>query len=560
MTTLKQTLLCLLSLVVGCSGAIGDPAASTPTPGGPDRDAGTSGPTACTDERFPVSPRLQRLSFAQYDRTVSELLGTPVTPSTELGPQVDEITPDLLNGLESAAEGLAARTTGDPAALARILPCAPTGDGTACARQMITALGRRAYRRSLTEPELTRLLALFTDRALLTPRGTFEDGIGLMLEAVLQSPYFLVRSEISEISEGAAAGRVRLSGSEMASRLSYALWNGPPDEALLAAAAGGVLDTTDGVRAQATRMLTEPAGVTRARQMVRASTRDWLGMEGAYAQFWSNTQRDPALYPAFYAGIDADFREDVLRFADHVIFDEQGSFRDLFTSPTAVVNARLAPIYEVTGTFTDWTPVQLDPDLRPGLLTRAGFVGTHGRFSRGSLIFRGAFVLKRIFCQELGSPPAGAEDTPLPAVGTNLVTTRQRVEAITAAPQCATCHTHRINPAGFAFESYDAIGRYRTTDNGAPVDPRGSIQVGGKLETYDSPKAYAEILAASREAQRCYVSRFAQFTFADAGVELGCDTQRLADRLGEDGATVRDFLIDFVSSDAFVMRSTVEVP
>jgi hypothetical protein len=304
-------------------------------------------------------------------------------------------------------------------------------------------------------------------------------------------------------------------------------------------------------------MLSTEEGMERARPMIRASHREWLGMEGEYAQFWSNTQRDPEAFPEFYDGIDADFREEMLRFVDRVVLGG-GTFRDLFTSQKSVVNGPLSRIYGYDGSIGDeWVDVDLDP-RRPGLLTRAGFVGTHGRYSRGSLIFRGAFVLKRMLCYEIGSPPPGAESTPLPETTDTLRTTRDRIVAMTSAPACVGCHQTLINPAGFGLEHFDGIGRHREEENGAPIDATGKIWIDGVEQAYSGPTEYAELVAASKTARECYVSRFTEFTFGDADLELGCTEQALAGRIGEEGVTIKDFLAELVASDAFRFRATEE--
>jgi hypothetical protein len=338
------------------------------------------------------------------------------------------------------------------------------------------------------------------------------------------------------------------------------LWNAPPDEALLTAAEGGQLETALDIRREAERMLTTTEGLQRARPLVRSAHRSWLGMEGAYGHFWSNTLRDTQLFPEFYPGIDVDFREEVLRFVDHTVFEDDGGFSALLISPRAVVSPSLAPIYGLQDpSITDWTPVMLDPNERPGLLTRAGFVGTHGRFGRGSLIFRGAFVLKRMLCQETGSPPAGADATPLPE-GAELLTTRDRIQAMTANEPCRSCHHDRINPAGFPLEAFDGLGRFQTTENGVDIDTTGSIRLDGQDRSYDGPSSYANLLASSLDARACYVRRFSEFTFSLPQAVLGCEGQRLAERMGEPNAGIRDFLVDFVSSDLFLHRAAEEVP
>lgn len=552
---------------VACTGRIGDePAASpgprpttspSPSPSPTGSPSPSPSPTTCARPAPPVTPRLGRLSFSQYDASVQALVGLPVTPSTELGPEVEGLPPVMWAGLQSAADSVARQVMANATARGRIVNCTPSGDGSACAREVISRFGRQAYRRSLSTAEVDRYLALYTDRAQLTQAGTFDQAIEVILAAFLQAPAFLLRVERSTTADG---DRIVLSGSELATRLAYTLWDAPPDEALLAAAERGELDTREGVVAQARRMLSTPEGVAKARAMMRGASREWLGMTGAYAQFWSNTQRDPGLFPQFYAGIDADFREEVLRFVDHVVFDQDGTFSALFTSTETLVNDRLAPIYGVTPPAADtWSMVDVGPG-RPGLLSRAGFVGTHGRYGRGSLIFRGAFVLTRLMCTELGSPPAGADATPLPDASAMARTTRERVTVMTQAPQCAGCHQTRINPAGFALESFDGIGRARTEDNGVAVDTTGSLTIDGRLQSFTDVASYTALMAHSSDVRRCWVQRFAEHTFADHEVDLGCAKAELADKLGDPQLTLKDALVEIVASDTFRYRSAQEAP
>lgn len=546
--------LLLLTALFACDGQIGARGASSEQP--PVARPPSATPELCVPGQPPVTPRLRRLTFAQYDRTVQDVLGVTATPSAELGPEIPGMTPLLWAGIERAAANVAAAVVADGATFAAMMPC--TSNDDACAARFVAEIGRRLYRRPLTPQEIARYTdVLWAERAELTENGTFEEGIGLLLEAMLQSPTFLLRIEASNTADGE---RILLGGYERATRIAYALWNAPPDDALLDAAEAGELDTPEGVRAQARRMLTSPEGVERSRAMMRAAHADWLGMRGAYAAFWSNTQRDPALYPEFVAGIDASFREEVLRFTDLVAFERNGSFADLFTSPVTQVNAELAPIYGLEGDYASWTTVELDPEERPGLLTRAGFVGTHGRYGRGSLIFRGAFVLKRMLCQETGSPPAGVDATPLPQ-SAELRTTRDRVEAMTAGQPCAGCHTDRINPAGFALEAFDGIGRHRTEEDGFPIDTTGVLNLDGRPTSFAGAKEYAEAIAASKEAQQCYVDRLTEFTFDREGARLDCGGGgALAAKLGDPNMSLTDFLVELVADDNFLYRATQEAP
>lgn len=525
-------------------------------------DAGPAGPTGTGPRPRPVdcasgaaiapSDRLPRLTFDQYDRAVSALVGIDVRPSAELGGDPGDVfTRQLLDGIETAARDVAGRVAADDAAFARIAPCAPTSaaEETACASTVVATLGRRAYRRPLSPTETAAYEALFADRAMLTETGSFREGIALLVEAFLQSPGFLLRVERST---AVSDGRIPLSSFEIAQRLAFALWGSIPDDELLDAAATGALASPGEVRRQAERLLAAP----QARDLVRVEHRHWLGMEGSYAHFWTNVRRDA--HPEFAGVTDADLHEDVLRSLELVAFDDDGGLRELLTSPRAVVNERTAPLYGLTDTFTDWTPVDLDPAARPGLLTRAGFLASHARSTRPSLIYRGAFVVQRILCEPIGSPPAGAESTPLPDTA-GLVTTRERIDAMTSGGGCTGCHQGRINPAGYTFEGFDEIGRARTIDNGAPIDTTGVLRIGTEDVAYEDPASFARELADSSAAQACYARRWIEFTYdRDTAPEDVCTITTLGDRLSEEGYSVRELLLDLVQTDAFLYRAALE--
>ena len=535
----------LLSLA-GCTGDLED------GPLGPDGVGPRLPPVDCegADPLVP-SERVPRLTFEQYDRAVRDLVGLDVHPASELGGDPGDVfTRQLVDGLEAAAADVAAQLVADDAALARVMPCMPASaaDEAACASELIRSFGRRAYRRPLSEAERARYELLFADRAMLTASGTFLEGVQLIVEAFLQSPGFLLRVEQSTTVRD---GRIPLTPYELAQRLSFALWGSVPDDVLLDAAESGALASPDEVRRQAERMLGEPA----ARELVAGEHRVWLGMEGAYAHFWTNVRRDS--HPEFAGITDEDLATDVLGSLDRAVFEDDGSVVDLLTTTRGMVNERTAPLYGLSGPFSGWTPVDLTD--RPGVLTRVGFLASHARATRSSLIYRGAFVVRRLLCEEVGTPPAGAESTPLPETS-GLVTTRDRVDAMTSGGTCASCHTHRINPAGYALEGFDEVGRARALDNGEPVDTTGSIQVGAETLAYEDPATFATALAESPSVQRCYVRRWVELTFdRDMAREDRCVVNDLADRLSTPGYGVRDMLLDLVVTDGFLHRSPTEM-
>ena len=516
------------------------------TPGEPSDPGPAPRPPVCEAGEPPIVPRVERLSFERYDRAVESWFGLDLELSTSFGPETQGISGLLWSGLRDAAARVGERVAADRLSA---LPC--QDDNAGCAEAIIRQVGRRLYRRPLTETEVGRYAALWADRALLTPNDTFAEGVALLVEAMMSSPYTLHRVERSTAVQD---GRIALDGFERATRLAFGLWDAPPDDALLDAAAAGELATAEGLAAQVERMLSRPEGRTRSRAMVRRLARDWMGMEGAYAQFWNNTNRDPELFPEFEPGIDASFREEMLRFVDGVVFAQEGSFQDLFGSPMTWVNGQLAPIYGLDAGDGGWRSVELDPSERPGLLTRAGFNGTHGRFGRGSLIFRGAFVLTKLLCRELGAPPAGADATPLPN-DAELLTTRDRVEAMTAGPACAGCHTTLINPAGFALEAFDGIGKYRASENGYPVDTSGSLRIDGELVSFSDAAGYSAAIGGAEEAHRCFLDRLGESTLGSPS----CAEQDLVARMMA-GAPLLEVIQDYVTRPTFLDRNLQEVP
>jgi hypothetical protein len=510
-------------------------------------------PVDCTSTTaIAPSDRAPRLTYDQYDRAVSDLLQLDLAPSTELpGDPGNTFTGTLVDGLEAAAADVASRLAADDAAFSRVVGCTPASaaEESACATTFVRTFGRRAYRRPLTTEEAARYDGLFTDRAMLTETGSFREGITLLVEAFVQSPGFLLRVERSTT---VTDGRIPLSQYEVAQRLAFSLWGSVADDELLDAAEAGTLGSREGVLVQATRMLEDP----RARALVTQEHRTWLGMESADGAIWSNVRRDAR--PEFAGVTDDDLHGDVLGSLEHVAFDLDGGLRELLTSPAAVVNARTAALYGLTGTFTDWTPVMLDANERPGLLTRIGFLASHARSTRSSLIYRGAFVVRHLLCEPIGNPPAGAESTPLPETA-GLVTTRERIDAMTSGAGCANCHHERINPAGYALESFDEIGAFRALDNGGAVDTSGMLTVGTEALGYEDAGSFGTVLAETPAVQRCYAQRWLEFTYArPATEEDGCTASTLGDRLSEDGYSVRDMLADLVQTDAFLNRAATE--
>ena len=246
----------------------------------------------------------------------------------------------------------------------------------------------------------------------------------------------------------------------VASRLALALWDSVPDAALLKAAAAGQLKDAAQVRLQAQRMMKDP----RAKSKMRDFLHHWLHVEEG-----AEIAKDQKEYPGFDQGVVMDLRTSLDLFAESIVWSEASDYRQLLLSDTILMNERLAKFYgqkvEAGGGFQ---PVKMDPDQRGGVLTHPFVLATFSYTKSSSPIHRGVFVTRNILGLMLKPPPmaiAFMDDKFDPSF-----TMREKVTELTSKPACMSCHV-TINPLGFSFERFDAVGRVRSTDNKKPVDP-----------------------------------------------------------------------------------------
>ena len=406
----------------------------------------------------------------------------------------------------------------------------------------IEDIGARAFRRPLTNNEAMVLLDLFEQGPELGGSGDdFADGVELVLSTLLQSPHFLYRMELSQTPND--AGLVPLNGWEVASKLSYALWNTMPDRELFAAADAGELGTADQVRAQAWRMLED--------ERAHAVVQDFHGQLMGTGNY-GNIYKDPEDFPAYDPVLNETMRLEVEAFVEEVVFGEEAGVYSLFTAPYTFVNQDLAPIYGLSAAGSELQRVDLDPTQRGGLLLQSGFLASHADSTTPSSIHRGVFVDLEVLCLDLPDPPANVTGLPAREPG---ATNRERVEQHTGEGTCGgTCHQEMINPAGFAFEGYDALGQVRELDNGFPVDASGSMTLSEGAIAWATGREFVQLLAEHPDTHRCYAGHWLSYVQAR---KLGELDDPLLDRLGaesEQGLPIRELLVELVSSDSFRMR------
>ena len=401
----------------------------------------------------------------------------------------------------------------------------------------IAVFGQRVFRRPLRDGEVERYRALFDQGTTLLGSGDdVLDGVQLVVTAMLQSPHFLYRIESSH----GPGTRIPLSDWEIAAKLSFALWGTTPSDDLLEMAADGRLHTPAQVRQVALEMLADD----RADAVVADFHRQLLHLDD-----YDNIYKSSELWDE---GLNADLREEMERFAAMTAHD--GGLRDLLTSRETWVTPDLAAIYGVEGDGV----VTLGED-RSGLLTRAGWLASEAGAVHPSPIHRGVFLNRKVLCTSLPPPPD--EVTALPALEEG-TTNRERVEAHTGAGTCGEgCHSALINPLGYAFEGYDALGASRDTDNGQPVDTQARFTFEHGAEDFADAVELSTILAESNEAHRCYAEHW--FSYAMARSPGEDDDARIAE-LGqasfEDDLSVDELLVELVSSEDFLCRSPQEDP
>jgi hypothetical protein len=509
--------------------------------------------TTCTPGKPPVTTRLFRLTHAQYDNTVRAMTGLDIRPSADFPVDqnqagfdrgMDLVVGDALGkSYRAAAETIAAQVASTSSAFTKVVGCDPAG-GDSCARSFIASFGRRAYRRALTDAEKTAFFTLFGNAPNVVD-GTgdnFHKGVQLVVEAILQNPKFLYRVELST---AAVDGVIPLSGIELASRLSYFLVNGPPDDTLLDAAEAGQLANADAVAAQARRLV----GLESSKETVRDFHHQWLVMD-AYANKLTKSSKYPTVTP----DLAPVLQQETEQFIREVTFTQGKGFTSLMTAPFTFVNKTTAPLYGVSGSFGDsLTRVDLNPTQRAGLFTQLGFLAVKAYTNQSSPIHRGAFIQRSVLCTAIPDPPNNIPQLP-PLMATQ--TTRQAVDAHTAPDECKGCHHDYINPVGFGFENFDEAGVWRTTENGVTIDATGTLAGTNFPTAFDNAVGEAAALAASPDARGCYATTWMRYAFGRTTLASdSCAVAALANNLGSDEYKVTDLMVDITRTRAFLFRA-----
>jgi len=433
----------------------------------------------------------------------------------------------------------------DPIALGAHIGLGCRSVEPACIEEFALLLATKAYRRPLEPGEAQRISTLYDIG--LAQRNDFRDGLSLIIAGVLQSPHFLYRVEFGRPAEADEAA-VPLTSYEMASRLSFFLWNSMPDQALFDAAAEGALETPAQVEAQARRMVDDG----RAVKSVTSFHRQWLRTKNLL-----DVSKNSRLYPGWDAGLAEDLLAAQDAFVEHIVWGG-GSLADLYTAPYAFMNEKIADFYGVDGvTGPEMVQVELDPEKHAGLLTMGATMALNAHSNQSAPIKRGVFVREQLLCQPLPQPPDNVDNSP-PEIDPE-ATTRERFAAHTSNDACRACH-ELIDPIGFGFEKFDAVGRYRETENGAPIDVSGSIVSSEDLDgDFEGAVELAHNLAQSAQVQRCFVTQWFRFGHGRSEKDVDvCSLEDLSARFEAAEFDVRELLVAMTQTDAFLYRPAAE--
>lgn len=524
--------------------------------GGTSSGSGGSAAVDCTTPPAAESP-LRRLTRFEYENTVRDLLNVDPSPARDL--PNDEVTNGFDNNARVltvsslhaekyvlVAEALAAAAVQN---LSALTSCDPTVTGEeACAREFAQRVGRRAFRRPITAQDEQLLMTAY---AAGRDGGSHTEGIEVMIRAMLQSPHFLYRLELPGASDAAGAP-VPLGPFELATRLSYLIWASGPDDALLDAAERGELGTKEQVTAKAREMLSSPKAQ--------------VGLNNFFKQ-WSSLSRldiitkNTTLFPSFDGELRAAMAAELPALIEHA-FATEPSLRTLLTSNVAFVDGPLAALYGVAPPAGNagLQPVELPTEQgRAGLLTQAGFLSVQAHPDQTSPVLRGKFVRSMLLCQPPPLPPDDV-DISLPEVDQG-GTARERFSAhLDASTTCAGCHAS-MDPIGFAFEHFDAMGQYRTTDNGQPIDASGEVMgppdpvLGG---AFYGVRELAEKLAQSEHVRSCLATQL--FRYGAGRSEAEGDTCSIADIQAAFNAADGDLVelvVAMTGSHSFLHRAPV---
>jgi hypothetical protein len=571
----RRALLPLVGLLAGglaCVGTVensGKSGPSTPGVGGePNPNPGTNpGPSPGTmaplpgtsGESFPpastCTPGPQRiwpLTPEQYLKTVKAVLPSAGVVGQSLAASLAErtgfsneagklgLTEQYVSELLDTVWELSSTAVTNPGQLA---PCLGQAAVTpACHKEFVSGFVARAFRRELSAAETDELAAYLTKEAT----GDLASGLRRFLMYVFTSPSFVFRTEIGDAA--GAGGHVPLTGFERASALSYFLSDAPPDADLYAAARTGALGDKAALEAHARRLLSKPGTASGFLKLFR----EFFETEAA-----AHTEKEAEIFPQWNATLGADLSRESDAFLEQALWGEEAGkvakLSTILTADFSMLNGALATYYGVPAPGGTGFGKVTFKGQRAGILTQAGRMAALAKGNDTDAVMRGRFVREALLCQDLPPPPDAVAAIPPPPDGQN--TQRERLAQHSKDASCATCHT-LMDPLGLAFENYDGVGRYRTTEVGKTIDASGVLS---RAEPEGARFANAielvNVLARSSTVNRCFVTTAFRYAQGRPATEADkCTIDRLLARFDASGGDLVDLAVALATDDSFIVR------
>ncbi len=514
----------------------------------------------------PLTSPLFRLTDEQYENTLRELFAGLVQEADL--PKARDLPTEATEGLfsndtsiqrlsgtradlyESFSYDVAAKAVND---LPKLMGCEAKNEGAeaGCVSSFVDNFGVKAWRRPITSEEKQAIEGLY---ASARKELDFKTSVQAVVAGFIGAPQFLYRLEEGTGGETESKAR-QLSGYEMASRLSYLIWDSMPDANLFQAAKAGKLSNAKDVQSEAQRMLEDP----RARGAVANFYHQWLHLERVESRLLPS-KKDTVVYPDYgdvqYQGLLASLDA----FMEDAFWEGDRSMKRLFTSNRGFVNDATAKIFGVEAPgSSDIEAVDLPMAQRQGLLTQAGFMAGWAHATEQAPILRGAFIMENILCSPPPMPPDDVNLELKPVENRDAITYREFVTNTVERGTCKGCH-EVIDGFGFLFENYDGIGAFQTKERHLDIDASNTVIGTYDLDgPYENGVDFSQALAKSEQAAQCMVEKFYQYAMARQMVaEDGCAIAPLTDEFIADGLSFPGLVAKLVRSPAFRFRSTAK--
>ncbi len=493
----------------------------------------------CVSDLIFSPKRIWRLAHNQYDNSIRDLLGDNsayakgflkqgefsglINPSDQslVGEVLAE---DYFTASEKIAEGAVTK-------LSSWMSCSPPNPNDEnCVNRFIKSFGKRVYRRPLTQAQVDTYMGVYRNGK----QTSGLDGLKDVIRVFFNSPYFLYRLELGDPSSVGAFKR--LSSYEMATQLSFLFWNTTPDMTLMGLADDGKLGDPDIIKTQVARL---------------------LGSPNAQDFFWnffyqlldlaelSHVSKDGSKFPDFNPELRALLLEETRSFVQYIIDKRGASFKELLLADYSFLNDSLGRFYSVPNlTGSELKKTNYPAGQRKGILTHGALLAVKAGLVQGSPVHRGLLVRRGLMCGEIPEPPADVDNTPPEENPIVVNTNRDRYSQHTSESRCVVCHQY-MDPIGFGFESFDGVGKFRTTDNGFMVNSAGEI----KNLDYQASVPFEGViplitaLSNSEQVSRCMVKKIFQFALGRAAL---ADEQCTVDEIHETFAGANHSLVELV--------------